>query len=284
MKKIPFILILIVPILLVSCSKEYSEENNTGVSNENPLLVRYLLEDDVGRMESNFSYNSGRRLISHRLNLVAGAFGANLNVSASRDANERITAATLVVRTSFNQVGDTIRYQFVRNAAGRINYYLLIPFDAAVAGYDSIVCNYDPDNKLISQLVFLKPPNSSTAVPIQRIEMAYAGNNLVTARDFSLSGSTTGGLLEESVTFEYDNRPAALPLTEDEYIIGLGLEGMGVNNVTRVIKVYPADQEDNVTTEYRYTYGTNGRPATAEVITIRPGLPNGRGTATYTYQ
>jgi hypothetical protein len=284
MKKIPFILIPVLALFFVSCSKEYSEENGSPVSPVNPLLVRYVLNDDLSRIESNFDYNGERKLIGHSLSAVAGGFAVNLAVFANRDANSRISSATLVVRSSFNPTGDTIRYQFSRNTAGRINYYLLIPFDNAIAGYDSVVCTYNAQNKLITQLVYLKPTNSSVGIPIQRIEMAYAGNNMITYRDFALSGGTTGGVLEEAITFEYDNRPAALPLSEDEYIIGLGLENPGENNVTKLSRVYPADPDDNVTKEYRYTFGTNGRPATAEVITVMPGLPNGRGTATYTYQ
>jgi hypothetical protein len=283
MKRLPLILLLSLTAFYFSCSKEYSEESGSPNPSDSPLLVRYVLNDDVSRVESNFDYNSGNRVLAHRLSAATGAFAANLEVVANRDANDRITNANVVVRTSFNPLGDTIRYIFNRNAAGRINYYLIIPFDGGFVGYDSVACTYNAENKLVNQLVFLVPYDGSPVEPLQRMEMSYAGNNLISARSFALSGSTTGGVLEESISYEYDNRPAALPLTEDEFIIGLGLDGLGVNNPTKIAKEY-ADPSDNLTTEYRYTYGTNGRPATAEVTSIVPGLPNGRGTATYTYR
>lgn len=280
----PAIMFLPIIIGFISCQKEYSIENGNPTLSTSGILVRYTLKDDLSALESNFDYNAGNKMIAHRLSAVAGSFSASVQITASRNGNNQITRATMVLKSVLNPAGDTINYVFTRNAAGRILYYTMLPTDIINNGYDSIVCTYNAANKLTTQIVYAYFAGGGAPQPIQRVEMTYNGNNMVNYKDFELLGSLTAAQLAEEVTYEFDDKPAALATAEDEFLVGLGLGEMGVNNVTKESRVIPDDVNENTITEKKYVYGTNGKPTSAEVTTTRPGLPARKGTATFFYQ
>jgi hypothetical protein len=284
MKRLPLILLVSMTAFVLSCSKEFSEENGIPDPADSPVLIRHVYNDANTSLERLYEYNTGGRISNQRLEAISPGITATIGTFVARNATNSVNSANSIIISNFNPDGDTIRYQFAYTASGRIAYYLVTPLDPSFIGYDSVVCSYNAENKLVNQLVFLVPFDGTSPEPIQRLESSWVGNNMVSARSFALSGSTTGGVLEESSTFEFDNRPAALPITEDEFISGIALDAFGENNPIRVKREFPDTPSDNRTTEYKYTYGTNGRPATAVVTTIAVGFPNLVGTATYTYR
>ena len=76
-------------------------------------------------------------------------------------------------------------------------------------------------------------------------------------------------------------------LTEDDFLAGLNPVNSlvpSVKNNTKYSRENTEDPDTNGITEYNYVYGPNGKPVSAEVTTIRPGLPDGKGTITFTYR
>ncbi|HSK14221.1 MAG TPA: hypothetical protein VK907_13465 [Phnomibacter sp.] len=280
--RISFLCILV--LTLASCQKEYSfESDGDGPQPNSGLLIKTFIEDIGATMESRFDYNSADLMTGTKIDLLAGNFSASVITDVVRDANGRINSAKMKYKTSLSADSITFTYTFSRNAAGRINYYI-VSGEPSFAGYDSILCTYSTANKLIGALSFYVDHGTGLAEPSQLFEYTFNGNNLVAMKSYDLENSPTTPRLVETVTLEYDNRPAPMVLTEDEFILGMGHGVPSANNVTRNITINEDDPDENVTTEYQYTYGTNGKPLTAVILTTRPGIPTGQGKITFFYQ
>jgi hypothetical protein len=220
-----------------------------------------------------------------RLSAVAGLFNANIETQPTRNANNQLLSCLIIVKSSLTPGADTLIYTFGRNAAGRLTHYLIKPTDFATSGYDSIVCTYNASNKLATQINYYIEAGTGNASPIQRIELTYNGNNMVNFKDYELNGTIAAATLKEENELEYDDKPAAIIVNDDEFLAGLGIGLLGVNNVTKNTVINYDDPDENVTTAYQYTYdGPNGKPSSAIVTTTRPGFPPGLGSATYVYQ
>ena len=123
--------------------------------------------------------------------------------------------------------------------------------------------------------------------PVQAFEITYDGNNVSKMVEYELMGSLTNRALVETITLYYDDKPAARVLTEEDFIANLApINNIGpaVNNTLKYSREYAQDPAANVITEYNYVYGTNGKPNSAEVTTIRPGLGDGKATLTFSYR
>lgn len=282
----PGILLVTIIFGLVSCQKEYSfESGGVPVVPANGKLINYLLKDDASTIESNFTYNNANKITARNLSAVAGPFNASIITKATYNSNNLLISAQMVFVSTLNPDGDTMNYSISRAPDGKVNYYLVKFTDFLDNGYDSIVCTYNAANKLILQINYFIEPITGLAEPFQRIELTYNRDNLVGAKDFELAGSLTSTTLTEESTFEFDDKPAALTLEVGEYLVGMGIDILGVNNVIKSTSTNYIDPSLNVITEYAFTYnGPNGKPSSAVVTTTRPGLPPGIGSATYVYQ
>jgi hypothetical protein len=272
--------------MLTACQKEFSNEDGS-LPVPSSLLVTYKQTAPGLSLVSNFKYNTARAVIEHKQ--VADAspvFILHTDISATRSGSNQLVSNVIAIAT-LNTSPDpfALDKRIFRDVSGKITYYIVKTSDSAIDGYDSILCNYNASNQISQMLVYLVSPNGLNAEPIQRIEFAYASDNLISSKSYALPGTLTGGELEESATFTFDNKPAAMPLnTEDWIISGLGLEYSGQNNVLKITREYPLDPTDNRVVEYTYTYLPNGKPSRAEIKTTFSGLPPATATAIYTYQ
>lgn len=285
MKRFPSILFSGALLMLTACQKEFSvEDGNLTVASS--LLVTYEQTAPGFSMISNFKYNAARAVIEHKQIADASpVFILNTNITATRSAtNQLISNVSSIATLSTSPDPFSLDKRIFRDASGKITYYIVKTTDWTIDGYDSILCSYNTNNQISQMLVYLVSPNGLDVEPLQRLEFGYASDNLISAKSFALPGTLTGGELEESATFEFDNKPAAMPLNTEDWIIGgLGLEYAGKNNVIKIVREYPLDPTDNRIVEYNYTYLPNGKPARAEVKTTLSGVPPGTATAVYTY-
>jgi hypothetical protein len=200
----------------------------------------------------------------------------------------KINLSRLIISSSLSGGPDTINYQISRSANGKVSYILLKPADIFnVVGYDSLVCNYNASDKLSGYIVYLIEYGTGLVEPMQSFEITYNGNNVVKMVEYELLGSLASRELVETVSLVYDDKPAARELSEDDFLANLQPANNpvpSVNNVLSYTRDFAQDPDQNVTTEYKYVYGANSKPISAEVTTIKPGLPNDKATMIFTYR
>jgi hypothetical protein len=276
-------------IIFIGCQKEYSRETD---ANPTPakegLLIAASLKDAGSDVTFTYEYNAAN-LPSRNLFLAkAGGLTINGITQVTRDAAGKVTFSRIVLTSNISAGSDTLNYEIKRNANGKIGYVLLKPADTAnTVGYDSIVYSYNAGSKLSGYVVYLIEYGTGIVEPMQAFEITYNGNNVVKLFEYELLGAVTNRQLVETITFFYDNKPAARVVTEDDFIANLApINNIcpAVNNTLKYSREYAQDPDENVITEYKYVYGNNGKPISADVTTIRPGLADSKATLTFTYR
>lgn len=272
---------------LMACQKEYSNETG-GIVNPpatGGLLIGIVRKDADTESRFTYQYNANNQILDNLIKISSASFSGEKNVLASRDAFGKILGSMVVSKTSLNPTGDTISIDVKRNATGNIAYTIIRGTDPG-DGYDSLVYNFT-SNKLTAILNYFVEPASGSAEPIQKFEFTYAGDNVVKSIEYELPGTLTGQRQVETITLEYDTAPAAQPLGVDEYIVGLipaNLLFPCVNNVTKYERENEDDASKNSVNTYKYSYGTNGKPVSAEMSTSRDGLPLVKTTLNFSYR
>lgn len=281
---------VLITLGLVGCQKEYSLETESAppVSGTG-LLEKVVLKNTVSEINYLYEYNSSGLAARNIFSLTTTSFSADGIFQATRDAGGKIQKSSMVLSSSATNKPDTLNFEMKRNASGKISYVIAVFADTTnTAGYDSIVYSYNTAGKLAGWITYLVEYGAGgAAIPIQRMEMTWTGNNVTKSVEYELEGSLTASKLIETVTYFYDAKPAARVLTEDDFIAGLGPANNIVpaeNNTVKYLSEYAQTPEDNVITEYNYVYGADGRPSTAEVTTIRPGIPASKASMTFTYR
>ncbi len=282
----------IVFFALTACEKEYSNEfGSPGAppvppTSSGDLLVSAVLKDDVSELRYVYDYNAGRMMIKNTGLLTSSFLSGDFITSVSRDASGRIQTSKLFIKTTFNPLGDSVFYSFFRNSSGKVAYTIVkSSLNSSPTAYDSMVYTYTA-GKLSGFIGFYVSGPGGIIEPFQKLEFTYTGANVTKAIDYELFGNLTAQKVTETITMQYDTKPAAYPLSEDDYIAGLipiNLLFPCVNNITKIERTYE-DPDENTVTTYAYTYGSNNRPATSQVTTQQIGQPEAKGTLTFTYQ
>jgi hypothetical protein len=283
------ILLFAIGGLILSCTKEYSLETDLGtpVAGDG-LLIKSVMKDAVSEINFTYEYNASGLPIKNLFSASTTGFSANGSFNATRDAGGKISSTMVILSSNVTTAPDTMHYTLKRNSAGKVAYMLVEFADTAnTAGYDSIVYAYNTAGKIAGYVTYLVDYTSRLAVPIQSFELTYTGENVVKSVEYELNGSLTSRTLIETITFFYDDKPAARVVTEDDFIAGLTSSNNmapAVNNTTKYSREYAQEPDENLITEYNYVYGSNGKPTTAEVTTIRTGQPATKATLSFTYR
>jgi hypothetical protein len=289
MRLIPSLCLAVTSLFFIGCEKDYSLETGQDppVAGEG-LLINAKLQDPVSEIEYTYEYNSANLPIRNLFTATAAGLSADGMVQTTRDAAGKLIFSKLVISSGLSSGSDTINYDIVRGANGKIGYVILQQQDiTGLAGYDSIAYTYNGNSKLSGYVVFFVEYGTGVVEPIQRFDLTYTGNNVTKLTEYELNGSLASAVLVETITFTYDDKPAARVLTEDEYIANLAPINNfvpSVNNCLNYSRDNAQDPDENVITEYNYVYGTTGKPVSAVVTTIRPGLGDGKATLTFTYR
>ncbi len=283
-----FVLMILISASLVSCEKEYSNESgNIPTNPRGDLLVGIVLKDDFSESRITYQYNTANQVLNNLYQFTSSVVNGDINTEATRDAAGLITKSRLVVKTNLNPLGDTLFYELARNASGKIVHAVVKGSESfALVAYDSLVYSYS-SNKLSGVINYLVDNITGAVEPYQKFEYIYTGANVTKAIEYELSGSAISPRLVETITLEYDTKPAALALGEDEYIVGLipaNLLFPCINNVTKYESKNEDDPSLNSINTYTYIYGTSAKPSSAEIVTSRVGLPDSKGTMVFTYQ
>jgi hypothetical protein len=277
------------PLIFISCQKELSSENGqTLPPSSGNLLIAASLKNAVSEISYTYDYNIANLPIRNRFAASATGFSADGTTEVTRDATGKISFSRLIFSSNISGGPDTVNYEISRSANGKISHVLLKPADTFnFVGYDSLVYAYNASGKLSGFIVYLIEYGTGLVEPMQSVEVTYNGNNVVKVVEYELLGSLASRELVETVSVTYDDKPAARELTEDDFIANLppaNNPAPSVNNVISYSRVFAQDPDQNVTTEYKYIYGAGGKPISAEVTTIRPGLPNDKANMTFTYR
>jgi hypothetical protein len=274
---------------LIGCQKEYSlETDQSPAPGGSGLLLGATLKDNFSEVNFDYEYNASNLPTRNIFSANAVGLTADGIIQVTRDAAGKPNTSMIILESNLSPGADTINYEIKRNAAGKVNYVLLKPADTSnTAGYDSIIYSYDASGKMAGYLVYLVDYSTGLAEPMQAFELTYSGGNVVKSVEYELPGTLTPRQLVETISYFYDSKPAARVLTEDDFIANLAPVNNlvpSVNNCVKYSREYAQDPAENVITEYNYVYRTDGKPISAEVTTIRPGLPDGKATLTFTYR
>lgn len=283
------IFLTLINLVFIGCQKETSFETEldppviTGGS-----LVATITKDAVSELSYTYEYNAAGLPSRNIFAATAPGFTADGIFQVKRDAAGKISESTIVLASNLSPGSDTMFFEYKRNAGGKVSYMLMRFGDTTnAAGYDSIVYSYNAAGKIAGYITYLINYGSGLVEPIQQFELTWTGNNVVKSMEYELSGSLSTRKLVETLTFFYDAKPAARVLSEDDFLAGLNPANSLVpceNNNTKYSRENTEDPDTNVITEYKYVYGANGKPVSAEVTTIRPGLGDSKATLTFTYR
>ncbi len=289
MRVSPFIGAVLCTVLLMACSKEYSlETDQAPTPSVSGLLIGATIKDPLSEINFTYEYNAANLPLRNLYSLNAPGFTADGIIQATRDAAGKVNFSRIVLASNLTTGFDTINYEIARNASGKISHVLLKPADTSnTAGYDSIVYSYSASGKISGYMVYLIEYGTGQVEPLQAAELTWDGNNVVKTLEYEYAGTPATRQLVETISFYYDDKPAARALTEEDFIANLSSVNNlvpAVNNTVKYAREFSLTPSDNVITEYKYVYGTNGKPLSAEVTTIRPGLPDGKANLTFAYR
>ncbi|MCU0387699.1 MAG: hypothetical protein MUE71_03730 [Chitinophagaceae bacterium] len=272
----PVILAIFSAFLFSSCEKEYSIESDSvpGPPVLNGLLISAEVEDPQTKTSLRYDYNASGKITKNYATINAGAISADVNITASRDGSGNLSGSTVVIKSSFLPDGDTLNYKLFRNGSGRVVAMTIKPNDnGGPIAYDSTVYTYNASNRIASYVVYgvtRNAPGVFVVIPYEKYEFIYTGENVTRRSQYELNGSVSNAQLLETLDIEYDNKPAARVLTEEEYMLELSpVNGFvpSVNNMVKITSNWPDSPDDNYVSTYVYTYGTNEKPSSAVVTT-----------------
>jgi hypothetical protein len=255
-------------MVLTACQKEPSFEDpnsipgNGGSGGSNGTkLVRMGTRAGTDSLTTEYVYDASNRLILMNNTGTVNGQAIALQQIIRRNAAGIITS-TVLKSSLFLAAGfatdslvtiheyDGAKGQYVRS----VLHYVLDNEPLA----DSAVYGYDANGKLTTLFTYIG--DSTGYAPDTKTEYTYAGNNLASAKGYSFDGSSF--TLDETQTFEYDNKINPMQSLADAPILGIS-DFYPANNKTKRTTV-TVDPPETVETNVVYTYNSNNRPTRAD--------------------
>jgi hypothetical protein len=254
------------------------------------LLIESTFKASDQSLVYRYEYNGSKALIRAQMDAAIGAINVKAVWDIQRNSSGLVTSSRIIGSNNGSTDIDTMVFIVGRNANGKIAYFLFKDAENAPTGeYDSIVYRYNAAGKVAGLLGFERNANSNIAEPYILIEFTYSGNNMTKSEQYDLNGSLSARTLELTSTFTYDKNPGVRAVQDDEAFIFMSINpipgsDLSANNIVKQVDEYPNDPDENETTEYKYVYNADGRPASADVTITKPSLPASKGTFTFKYQ
>ncbi|HEX2535932.1 MAG TPA: hypothetical protein VHK69_19460 [Chitinophagaceae bacterium] len=261
---------LLLPLILVASLTACQKENDDDVPAAGSLLTRIQQKSGTDSSDVTFTYDTDRR--------VTGL------VTQVPDDNGNLTPATVAITRNGQGViskvsveSDALAPLGITRLEGLVNY------DANTRQYksrvtkvniflfvikDSTVFTYDNGGKIVREDSYTDDGFSGTGYAhTGYTEYTYAGNNLASARGYTVDG--TDVTEEERVTYTYDNKTNPIALGPEAIVIQLS-QYTSANNITRQEVIVPIDPDENQTITTTYTYNNQNLPVSAQ-STVDPG-------------
>jgi hypothetical protein len=277
MNKIVLIRGLIIAILFTSCQKEIDWGLGGG---SDALLIKTVQKTGADSVTTTYSYDASKRLTLEKIVGMSGGINVGNELKIVRDGSGVITKTI--------QKSDVLIAAGIDSVIRRFNYnssngrYTSALFDLTVSGFsitDSSAFQYDASGNISTELHYQKLDPLPYILSFKQ-EYIYAGNNLVSTKQYSFDPLTMTYDLIATINFTYDNKSAALK-TGIEAIVITRPGYYGNNNATKNEFIDATDPANNFTDSLVYTYNASKKPLTAVSTKTPPGTIS---NITYYYQ
>ena len=279
----------------VGCQKELSFEadnapgtdvdttgGSSGNTSDTALLYRTEMKDAAGEPINQgfatYEYNSARQLMR-----VRGQLTSEIGVEFSYDELLRNASGMIIGAISYDSESssDTLFGKAIRNVAGRIIASVRYSDRAQSIIYDSTVYTWSGNFPNVAIQYDMTDPTDP--FPITRIAMTFNTDGLLTKLDGQewddVEGKWNPTVLSTVIT--YDNNPAPVAATLDEFLVGFR-DVVGNRNVLK-IGVGSAGVVAPIS-ENSYKYRTDGRPASVSIKSFITGSGAKAINQTYFYR
>jgi hypothetical protein len=274
--RLTIILALLLILFLFSCKKNVTNvNNNPGVQSN--LLVKIVSKVGSDSVVTEYSYDSGKRLILEKVTSVTSGASEKRVLKIFRDNSGIVTQTTEIADYLIASGVDSIVTLFA-NAAGRYTFSVFTITQGGTTVRDSVYYLYDVSGRIIRDQHFQKV----SGVPFTQLfkqEYVYSSaGNIDSVKQYDFSGGVY--TLSYTVAYTYDSKINALQLQNDAiilYVFGLS----GVNNATKTQANFITNPSYNNSITVAYTYRGDNRPLTS----VSTKLPSGKiSNESYFYQ
>lgn len=276
MRKIWLAVAVVAMMTMTACQKE-TDDDGPVIPPAGTRLMKTVYKSGADSTVTNYTYNGGGSLSAFAVSGSSGGQPVDLRVTLVRNTSGIITKQVLksneFIALGIDSIATVVTYD-----AGNSRYRHAIT-SLSFFGFnftDSLVFNYDAGGKLVSQIDYLDDGGGMGYQPVSKTEYTYSGNNVQSMKIYSYD--VGGYTLEETYTYEYDNKINPMKFSSDAPILGMA-QYYSANNATKSTLVSVADPTDNFVADVTYTYNTADRPLTGTEV-----ISGTMSTMLFTYQ
>jgi hypothetical protein len=268
-------------LILISCQKEVEDTigNSNGGSTSGAKLIKTVSKSGSDSTIVNYTYNSSGKIANYAVSGSNSGQAVDLRVRFVRNGSgtiqKRIIKSDDLIGIGIDSIVTNVNYDAVNNR------YKNAVTSTSFFGFtfkDSVVFNFDGTGKVASQIDYSNDGSGGPYEITSKIDYTYLGNNILTQKYYSYDVVTSNYTLDETDTYEYDNKTNPLQFANEAFILDVvGEDFYSANNYTKVTSV-PTGNNSTIAT-ISYTYNSTGRPLTAIVVSGSTTTTNA-----YTYQ
>ncbi len=308
MRRNYFLVVMVLALLAVGCTKETSVEkgnannagNNGGTGSggntNGDLLVKGVTVSGSGTTKDTntvtLQWNAAKQLVQYKSTGKNNGIPVDLLYDISRDANGYITKVFVTPMPS-SGTDSIVHYPYYVTGSKRLKYVLSVTYGSILGDMkDSTVFVYNSNGQVTSREIFSENILSSVMASSSKQAFTYdaAGNLVKAVSDIADLFTGTYGTQQTILTQQYDNHKAAAVLGEESFIVS---QFMGLSSPSNMVKTTTEYKTAGVATQTssgtftQFQFNTFDRPTVLMVTAVSTtpvGTNSTTSNATYYYQ